>query len=485
MLWIEYESKARLEVPAVQDVLNSLAKLISPFPVCAYDRGGYSVGLLVHDGILPDASEGHVGQEFSPGYEVSNREDNDGSSASSLDFLSSNSDSSITSTDRHADLIPIPQSLPNEASDTSNDLNLTSTSNGGGSNQNISEQSNLSQMPNNTNRANRGEDDAGGDDDDDDDQSEDSIRVSGPTDIPAFDTFAGTTHLRLNKLRQDLDISFDLRIQPTRKSGVVDCAISIDNCVVRAGDMYDDPPTTDWQDPQLPCYVSQRTTITFSPSGNCRVAKNAYPLWPNYAERNTINIGKRVEGNIEASANPKAGFKIGASKNQIVDQIPATLAITPRKIGSGSRRDFRWDYAVTRQAETYLELSSDHPPMHRATFPVEVDSDTPSNLKVRVDVVYSKRHIESRSIWPGSALIGFLTDVGVKHIVMTVEATICKENGDYFKFPSETKRGCVMEMDLEFQGRKFGHGPPLQRSVGEGGTARLLHSKSNGKKKVL
>jgi hypothetical protein len=111
-----------------------------------------------------------------------------------------------------------------------------------------------------------------------------------------------------------------------------------------------------------------------------------------------------------------------------------------------------------------------------------IDSDDPSDIKVKVDVIYSKKRIESRSIWPRSALFGFLTDVGVKHIVMTVEATICKEDGDYFNFPTENKRGCVMEMDLEFQGRKLGQGPPLQKRVGDSGTARLLHSKSNGKK---
>ena len=89
-------------------------------------------------------------------------------------------------------------------------------------------------------------------------------------------------------------------------------------------------------------------------------------------------------------------------------------------------------------------------------------NNSPSDIKVKVDVIYSKRRIESRSIWPRSAFFGFLADVGIKHIVMTVEATICKENGDYFKFPTENKHGCVMYMDLEFQGRKFGQGPPLQ-----------------------
>jgi hypothetical protein len=379
MLWIEFESEGQLEISVVKAVLSSLAKLLSPFPICAYDRGECNVGLLVHDGILPGTGEEDVASQDLVREEKS-RGNNDGSSNSSLDFLSDSTDIS-TSTDMRADLIPVPESFHNEANSVTNDINFTSSSNGGGMNPDGSAQGHQAGMNSNGNSGmanqngnHRGNHDAGDDNDDDDGNNEDVVRAPSPKGIPEFDTFAGTTHLRLDKLRQDLDISFDLRIQPTRRFGVADCVISIDNCIVRAGDMYSNPTADDWQDPQLPCYVSRRTMITFSPSGNCRVAKNAYPLWPNYEEKNTVNIGKRVEGNFEASANPKAVFKIGSSKNQIVDQIPTTLAIRPRKIGSGSRRDFRWDYTVTSQAETYLELSSDHPPMHRATFPVEIDS---------------------------------------------------------------------------------------------------------------
>ena len=57
MLWIEYKATQKVEIGVVMDVLQSLAKILTPFPICAYDRGEYGFGCLVHDGIYSvDAS---------------------------------------------------------------------------------------------------------------------------------------------------------------------------------------------------------------------------------------------------------------------------------------------------------------------------------------------------------------------------------------------------------------------------------------------
>ena len=52
MLWIEYESEGKLGISTILEILNSLAEIVAPFPVSAYDRGEFGVGLVVHDGII-------------------------------------------------------------------------------------------------------------------------------------------------------------------------------------------------------------------------------------------------------------------------------------------------------------------------------------------------------------------------------------------------------------------------------------------------
>src|SRR5271154_191216 len=71
------------------------------------------------------------------------------------------------------------------------------------------------------------------------------------------------------------------------------------------------------------------------------------------------------------------------------------------------------------------------------------------------DVIYRKRRILPSSKFRRSLFLRSLEDVGTKHFVLTLEATISKENGDHFQFPIENKCGCRLEMDLKFQRRSW------------------------------
>ena len=494
MLWIEYRATEEIEVSSVRDVLKSLAKIISPFPVCAYDRGDFGVGMMAHDDIQQDNSSSEFSIRINS--DTSLNRDNEVWESSSLDHSGtlssrsnpstlvdhgSSSNSHLLSQSLNADTNGIGNTdVPSDSTDIGAGQIFHSGANGDDTHDGSGKETNQNGNSQGDGDDNDDNDDNDGDNDDDDPPSQ----PSSPQVFPKFDTFAGTGHLQIDAtIRQDLDISFDLQIEPNHNPGTVDCVISLENFIVQAGSMYTATAqviTDTWQD-ALPYYVSQRAIITFSPSGKCRVVKNPFPLRQNYADRNTINTGKRAEGAVELSAHPKATIKLAASKNQQIDQIPPTLSVKPRKIGAGSQRDFRWDYDVTSDAETYLELSSRHPPMHRATYPLQIDSDEPSNVKVRVEVIYGRQRIDPRTKSARSIIFRFLTDVGVKHLLMTLEATIYRENGDYFQFPTANKRGCEMELDLEFQGRKIGYCPPQQRQVGDDGTAGF-HVKSHRKK---
>ena len=80
----------------------------------------------------------------------------------------------------------------------------------------------------------------------------------------------------------------------------------------------------------------------------------------------------------------------------------------------------------------FLEFSSKHPPTHYVTYPLELESNNPENLKVKVEVIYRNRRIPPRTSSARAVLLRFIEDIGGKHIVMTLEATICRENGTTF-----------------------------------------------------
>ena len=99
MPWIEYESEEKLEISKVQEILLSLAIIISPCPVCAYDRGDYGEGLVFHDGILKDISPStpHSSIHTDSDYSIIQHDDAWESSARELSRTPSSTGSNLTS----------------------------------------------------------------------------------------------------------------------------------------------------------------------------------------------------------------------------------------------------------------------------------------------------------------------------------------------------------------------------------------------------
>src|SRR5271154_2565855 len=52
MLWIEYESTRRIEFCTVKEVVANIAKMVSPYPVAAFDLGIFGLGVVVSDTIF-------------------------------------------------------------------------------------------------------------------------------------------------------------------------------------------------------------------------------------------------------------------------------------------------------------------------------------------------------------------------------------------------------------------------------------------------
>ena len=226
-----------------------------------------------------------------------------------------------------------------------------------------------------------------------------------------------------------------------------------------------------------PYYVAERVKIAISPSGRCPIARNCYPLPASFTERETISNRKQLEASLEVSASPKAVIKGTTGKGRSTDRIPATIYVKPIFIGSEGRRSFIWDYRLTSVSESHLELSSTHPPSHAATYPLVRDHGLPDNFRIKLDVTYGKKSIVPwaqypRPGWPGRMK---LSDIGWKHMAMTLEATINRDDVDGFQFPTREKKGCPpLAMEIKFnEGNIARQCAPQESKLGSAVTSRL------------
>ena len=243
-------------------------------------------------------------------------------------------------------------------------------------------------------------------------------------------------------------------------------AFTVDNLIVRASCMFQDPsPETVPGVPLEPYYVTDRAAVTFDHTGRSKGSKAVYPLPPYFVEGQTISSYRQVGVSFEASLTPKGAVKASKGKGTSIQRRPVTLAVEPIQIGVGERQDVRWYYRIMSTSQTLLGLSSMNPPVHTATYSVRPNADTPESLRIKVDVIYRRKGIlpRTRSLLPPK--LRFLRD-GAQHIMMTLETTIGKR-ADHCQFPGLKKQGgCELEMELEFHSGKIGQGPPEISEMG-------------------
>ena len=69
--------------------------------------------------------------------------------------------------------------------------------------------------------------------------------------------------------------------------------------------------------------------------------------------------------------------------------------------------------------------------------------------------------------WTGKEQCDPINDCGIPiYMVMTLEATIERDQEDYFQFLGRNKKGCALEMDLKFNGGKIGQDQPTELQDG-------------------
>ena len=462
MLWIEYDS-TELDLPTAKTVIESIAKIIPPFPVAAYSTEASGFGLLVHDGM----------------YEGCDDDSSARSTTSSDDASVSNRfiDLHVSPFESFAQITPVEFETaycPGASDDVdSNDDGNGSTddsreeSSGGAKSTGNSTGSSSGSNPSQT-----GDDGLFGEDEQDDDNDGNTtpptppgdLRLDSETCFPSG-TFTGTTRLNLGpSLTQDLNVSFDLQIDPSRLRGKINCAILIDNLVVRASD--DESVATI---PKIARYTTSRLAITVGPSGHCHPPKGASPLTRYFAERQTVSVRNQYGASLEASTYPRITLQGTRTVGHSIDRPPVTLAIEPIRIGAGGGNDFRWFYKAHTDAETHLELSSENPPTHRVSYDISSNSKMPEHFKVKLEVFYHRKRLPRRLKSRFSRVFRFLKDVTARDIVMTLETTIGEERADKFIFPGAEKGGCDLDLEvnfLDYVGNHVAQGIPVMGGQG-------------------
>jgi hypothetical protein len=300
---------------------------------------------------------------------------------------------------------------------------------------------------------------------------------------PLFGRFVGTVELRDARVTQDLEIQFDLEIEPDEKERprFVRCCIMIDNLAVRTTREGDQPGLG-----QTP-YVLEMVSVSIrAAGGKCWSPEDVAPL-PEYFIVKQIETQTRdIQAALGYSGGPQGQLQVSAGTSKAVELPPVAVAIRPLYIGTGlTLREHIWEYEVQRAARTWLELSKQRPPEHRATFrlPGENAASLPRNVKVSVTVVSRRANLFSGlsgllspGQWQANWLFG--------HLKFVLETKVTQDSSDYFKFPTAGKVGQERKIVFQFLD-SVGQGIPLvSAGIGNGVECRLECSrvKTKGQK---
>src|SRR5271170_843144 len=478
MLWIEYDSISPNDVSTVKAVLENIARLIAPFPVAVYDTQKPGIGLLVHDGFYPgyddseseSATSSNLSREVSPWSMVD----------AFAEMTTAPPDTLASVEDVMEDLVSSSSDFGRESANTmdvqvDNDQGNERTDGGaGGADIGAMSGGIIGNLEGPRNVQPNGSYGGGNDEDDEeDDASPSTPPPAGPPSgsdlcLPSG-TFTGRTKLDFGLSRtQELSISFDLQIHPSHERGKINCAISIDNLVVRAS-----PPETVTATPKSVRYITDRVAITVGPSGRCYPPTAVTPQDRDFVERHTTSVRTQIGAVIEASIQPSFTLQGTKSVGKSVEYRPVTLAVEPISIGAGQGDDICWFYRTHSRAETHLELSSKNPPTHEVSYRISATSNTPDNFRVQVEAFYHLRKIPRRFESSFPPRFRFLKDVIARDFIMTLEVIIGKEGRDNFVFPAMNKEGCDLDLELNI---KEGFSPGQGKTGGRGSVKSQLNT---------
>jgi hypothetical protein len=444
MLWIEYDSISPCDAVTVKNVLEKIAEIIAPFPVAAYDTQESGIGLLVHDGFYPEyddesARSSSLSPPVAPQGLMDLSTEMAGAVADNLTIIEDVMEDarSLFSTLMRDDETPADMDLNDRGNGASNDGSPGTNIRTGG----------IGYLTESSDGCGNCQFNEGGNDNEDDE--DDACPPTPPAESPMESeiyvpsgTFTGRTKLDFGSSSQELSISFDLEIAPSRQRGKVNCAISIDNLLIRASQ-----PDSVTDAPKSMRYITDRVALIIGPSGRCYPPTSVSPQERDFVERQTTSMRTQIGASIEASAQPSLTLQGMKSIGKSVDHRSITLSVQPISIGAGQGDEICWFYRTHCKAETHLELSSKNPPTHEVSYRISPAATMPDNFRIQVQAMYHLRKIPRRLKSSFPARFRFLKDVIARDLKMTLEVTIEEEAADNFLFPKTNKEGCDLELE--------------------------------------
>jgi len=303
------------------------------------------------------------------------------------------------------------------------------------------------------------------DEDDEEDDEENNNREMAPqiTQSPGkkelqrpFGKFTGVANVVVaDSIVQTLTISFCLQILPVFFAGEVDCQTLVDNLIITASRMEDTTGSSD--NPVVPdhYFIVEEAWVTVGPSGNghCSQPHSPHPRLRFFYDRISNSSNWETEFRIQGSVLPKGTAKLSYGRSNQCDSSSLAAEVRPVFIGQGQRKDFEWRYKpASVSSKTHIEFSTTSPPNHTIKYTMDRNNPVdalPNYLRVRVRVIFRAPRRVRRISSKFPAKLRFFRDREIRHISMTIEADIGLDGVDYYEFPTATKSGCEMAIDVD------------------------------------
>jgi hypothetical protein len=508
MLWIQYEATGKVTMDFIQDVIHEICACISPYPAAAFDEGEFGLGLVACEGRYVDKES--IRTSFtsdSPVSEVGMVSNFHGtaeaSGATSLTMWGTalqlvETRGSTTDTLQTSDAENVESGQKEDCN--SNELPIANTQHISGS-----ENGNPSEQPHNHEyNENAGHY-----------QREESERVSGigdsqlssdihieesdvvhtqepPADPPTSvlsrksGTYWGRTNIYVERdgrrsCLQELDISFDVQIEPTKwRDGQIDCQVSLDRVGVKVSPVLSNGEDQDKISPAW-YLVTRKVHIQIGPHGGHCLDLAQWPVQSSFVQQHIVSKTRTHQVLLELSSKPRALWKGEGEISNAKSLLPVTVGVKPDYIGCGpTAAGVKWAYSVLEPFQTRLELSERVPPMHGAVMRVDSSNaeDIPESFGVCVEAIYRRKIgvAWKRMVSRLPPKLRFFDDLKVSYVQVILDARIKRIGDDWFSFPTEEKGGCSLSMDMVFPLRAPLNGLPTKIGGSQGAIALLTGS---------
>lgn len=434
MLWVQYEANQTVDPLVIKDRVSSIAKHVAPYHVVAFDYGPFGVGLFVSED-FDSGSDSDISDVSMDSYQWADISNSNGKGPTGVEIM------------------------------TLNDGSQSNTQNFNGDNGTHQSQTNDPTQHNDKNRENAKRDPKDSNGDKHDDQNHGPPSPTNPKNpiTEENNRFTGTATLDAeDSLKQTITISFGLSVRPLVGRDYADCKIKLDPVTIRTSKLYSHSRSTS----EYLFVTEQANLLVGVCGGECDPPVSIHPLEQHFAGPRTVSTRSQYDASLEISSNPNLTLKASKGGGNTVQYDPITLSLRPLLIGPGGGNDHEWQYQPLGAYGKHLELSSENPPVHRATYRV-LSTEPPEAIKIVVEGIFRKnRRVGKRnSRLPIRFRNQILQNLQSMHIISTLEVKIGNEKHDWFAFPGEKKKGHRLEAKVKLSDGKLKFKNPDKKDV--------------------